>query len=111
MGPFVGSGPDLFVVRDANDAVVDDPDLAFVSSDETVATVDQAGVLGAIAAGRTLITVTSPDAADPSGLAQGITVVVDHYGIPILDPRTAGWYRQGMRRTAAFLNPIQEKAR
>lgn len=82
---------DLIEVRDDTDTVVVDPDLTFVSSDETVVTVDAAGLLTALAVGQTLVTVSSPDAADPTATATFRVTVVDEAGVGelTLDPATA----------------------
>jgi uncharacterized protein YjdB len=56
---------DLVTVRDAGGVVIPDAELAFVSTDAGVATVDATGMLSAVTMGGTLITVTSPDA--PAG--------------------------------------------
>lgn len=53
---------DLVVVRDAGGVIIPDAELAFEIFDETVVTIDAAGLLTGLSSGETLVTVTSPDA-------------------------------------------------
>jgi len=57
----------LVVVTDAGGVVIPDADLLFTPLDPTILTVDATGMLSPLAAGTTLVTVTSDD--DPAGSA------------------------------------------
>lgn len=78
----------LVTVRGAGGVVIPGATLEFTSSDATVATVDATGQLSALAAGETLVTVTSPDA---TGSATFRIRVVDPAGVTALtlDPAAA----------------------
>jgi uncharacterized protein YjdB len=80
---------DLVVVRDAGGVIIPDAELAFESLDETVVTVDAAGLLTALAVGDALITVTSPDAPLGSATFRLSVLAAGSVDEITLDPATA----------------------
>jgi uncharacterized protein YjdB len=75
---------DLVTVLDApGGAVIPDPELMFVSTAASVATVDATGMLSALTTGGALISVTSPDA--PTGTATFRLDVIDAASVTVFD--------------------------